>query len=55
MDARPVDLAAPQQQATDWKVLYGDRQQFAAYFPDYERAQQYAQTHHGIVIPLAPC
>lgn len=52
MDSRPVDLSA--RQATDWKVLYGDRHQFIAYFPDYEKAQQYARTHHGIVIPLAP-
>ena len=51
---RPVDLAAPVVQATDWKVAYGDKQQFAAYFPDKEKANQYALTHHGIVVPLGP-
>jgi hypothetical protein len=49
---RPVDLAAPVAQATDWKVLYGDRHQFKAYFDDKEKATQYALTHHGVVIPL---
>lgn len=54
-DPRPVDLAAPHRPATDWKVLYGDREQFKAYFDDQEKANQYARTHHGVVVPLAPC
>lgn len=54
IDARPVDLSAPQHQATDWKVLYGASHEFVAYFDDHERAMQYARTHHGIIIPLAP-
>lgn len=51
---KPVDLAAPPAQATDWKVLYGASREFAAYFNDRERALQYARTHHGVVVPLAP-
>jgi hypothetical protein len=53
MDSRPVDLAA-QRQATDWKVTYGDRGQFEAYFNDKARADQFAAGHHGVVIPLGP-
>ena len=40
MDTRPVDLAAPPMQATDWKVLYGASRELAAYFNDRERALQ---------------
>ncbi len=55
MDARPVDLSAPARPATDWKVLYGELRQFAAYFDDQERAQQFAAKHHSdTIIPLAP-
>ena len=55
MDARPVDLAAPRMVPTDWKVLYGELRQFAAYFDDQERARQFAAHHHSdTIIPLAP-
>ena len=54
MDTRPVDLSAPSVQATDWKVLYGDKRQFVAYFDDHARALQFAAGHHGVVIPLGP-
>lgn len=37
---------------SDWKVLYGDRRQFAAYFTDQARAEHYAATHHGVVRAL---
>ena len=53
---KPVDLAAKNVHvaATDWKVLYGYQNQFAAYFSDQEAAMKYARTHHGVVIPLGP-
>jgi hypothetical protein len=55
MTSLPVDLAPmPPMQATDWKVLYGASRELAAYFNDRERALQYARTHHGVVVPLAP-
>lgn len=37
---------------SDWKVAYGDRLQFTAYFSDQGRADHYAHTHHGVVTPL---
>lgn len=52
MDTRPVDLGA--KVATDWKVVYGDRGQLAAYFNDQAKALQFAAHHHGILIALAP-
>ncbi len=51
---RPVDLAAPVMQPTDWKVLYGDRRQFKAYFDDRAKADQFAAHHGGVIIPLGP-
>lgn len=39
---------------TDWKVVYGDRHQFAAYFGDRAKAEQFAADHHGVIVPLAP-
>ena len=55
IDARPVDLAAPAQRPTDWKVLYGELRQYKAYFDDYERALQFAAHHRSdTIIPLGP-
>jgi hypothetical protein len=51
---KPVDLSAENRHATDWKVTYGDRGQFKAYFDDQARAQQFAAHHAGVVIPLGP-
>lgn len=35
-----------------WLVRYGDRQQLVALFVEQARAEQFAATHHGIVVPL---
>ncbi len=35
-----------------WMVLYGEQQQFKALFCEQARAEQFAATHHGVVVPL---
>lgn len=55
MNTLPVDLSAPHKQPTDWKVLYGELEQFVAYFADRAKAEQFARQHHAhTIIPLAP-
>jgi nitrous oxide reductase accessory protein NosL len=54
-----VDLAALQQprlpdRPTDWKVLFGEGRQFAAYFDDRAKAEMFAARHGGIIVPLGP-
>lgn len=38
-----------------WLVRYGDRLQFKAYFDDRAKAEQYASTHGGQIVPLCQC
>ena len=38
-----------------WLVMYGDKLQFRAYFDDRSKAELYAATHGGQIVPLARC
>ena len=40
-------------QATDWRVEFGDRRQFRAWFDDQAHAVEFAVRHGGVVVPLA--
>jgi hypothetical protein len=35
-----------------WMVTYGERLQLKALFVEQARAEQFAATHHGVIIPL---
>lgn len=37
---------------TEWRVMFGDRLQFRAYFQDQAAAEKYAATHNGRIVPL---
>lgn len=42
------------QRPTDWRVEYGERRQFRAWFDDQAHAVEFAVRHGGIVVPLVP-
>jgi hypothetical protein len=39
---------------TDYRVEYGDRRQFRAWFDDRARAVDFAARHGGVIVPLVP-
>jgi hypothetical protein len=39
---------------TDFRVEYGDKRQFKAWFDDVAKAVEFAARHHGVVVPLVP-
>lgn len=53
-DFRPVDLAAPQLQASRWAVVWWvEGLRHERYCDDKALAIAYAAAHHGLVVPLA--
>lgn len=38
----------------DYRVNYGDKLQFKAWFDDRAKAEQFAANHHGVITPLVP-
>ena len=35
-----------------WMVVYGEQSQYKALFVEQARAEQFAATHRGVIVPL---